>query len=354
MQSFLIFLLSLIFSKRNDKKKLVFVRNTDKMEPLKSCVRRGYGCVMVTSQNIKKFVGILKVNRIDGAVVGGWNGQKLAMVLRANSSLTPYDPETNFAAYVMCVKKRCKPNPKPCPPCTSDESSCVKPSKCKKMYCEGKIYGEIETCKEKEESCCLEDKPPCVEKPCPCPSESISSCLPALGLLLGSACINPPVKSYPEICLPPTSCIPKPPYPKPCFPGCKPYPRPPNKISCCPKIPYCPTPSEPCLSPCPFSPSYPNCNLPFPPLNSISQLIALCKKSCGSSSCSSCLSSNPNEMCDPLKKLLYCIVSALSPCLKPKISPCLSGTGSASGCASGCAKYPCMPNPCGGMMPQLL
>ncbi|KAG0434053.1 hypothetical protein DMUE_5321, partial [Dictyocoela muelleri] len=61
--------------------------------------------VMATSYNISYLTDYLNRNELPCAGVIGWNGQTIDMVLRSDSTLTPYDPLTNPCEFTFVIFK---------------------------------------------------------------------------------------------------------------------------------------------------------------------------------------------------------------------------------------------------------
>ncbi|KAG0439343.1 hypothetical protein DMUE_2494 [Dictyocoela muelleri] len=72
------------------------------MENLKKCNFTG---VMATSDNISYLTDYINRNKLSSAGVICWNSQIIDMVLRSDSTLTPYDPLTNPCEFTFVIFK---------------------------------------------------------------------------------------------------------------------------------------------------------------------------------------------------------------------------------------------------------
>ncbi|KAG0434373.1 hypothetical protein DMUE_5210, partial [Dictyocoela muelleri] len=97
MQQILFFILSTICD-------LVTVVKSD-ISPMETLKKYNFTGVMATSDNINYLTDYLNRNELPCAGVIGWNSQIIDMVLRSDSTLTPYDPLTNPCEFTFVIFK---------------------------------------------------------------------------------------------------------------------------------------------------------------------------------------------------------------------------------------------------------
>ncbi|KAG0434028.1 hypothetical protein DMUE_5329 [Dictyocoela muelleri] len=97
MQKILFFILSTIWD-------LVTVVKSD-ISPMETSKKYIFIGVIATSENISYLSDYLKRNELSSAGVIGWNGQIIDMVLKSDSTLTPYDPLINPCEFTFVIFK---------------------------------------------------------------------------------------------------------------------------------------------------------------------------------------------------------------------------------------------------------
>ncbi|ELQ73802.1 hypothetical protein THOM_3281 [Trachipleistophora hominis] len=244
-------------------------------DPMEICKLNGMAGVMASARNLPFLIELLRTNKIDAAVVCGWNGTPGNFVLRANGALAPYDPLTNNASYAFCYGKVYYGYGNKIPAPSTYVSYYQKNKESLGDYGRYQAYEKSWTPFYKENKqfpgaytepsipfypqynneSCIPICPPYNKEPCIpiCPPYNKEPCIPICPPYNKEPCIPicPPYNKEP--------CIPIcPPYNKePCIPICPPY----NQEPC---IPICPPyqPYKPCI---PICPPYPYPPYPFPP-----------------------------------------------------------------------------------------
>ncbi|KAG0441296.1 hypothetical protein DMUE_1154 [Dictyocoela muelleri] len=97
MQQILFFVLSTMCD-------LVTVVKSD-ISPMETSKKYNFIGVMATSENISYLSDYLIRNELSSAGVIGWKGQIIDMVLRSDSTLTPYDPLINPCEFTFVIFK---------------------------------------------------------------------------------------------------------------------------------------------------------------------------------------------------------------------------------------------------------
>ncbi|KAG0434055.1 hypothetical protein DMUE_5320 [Dictyocoela muelleri] len=97
MQRFLFFILSTICD-------LVTIVKSD-ISPIETFKKYHFIGVMATSDNISHLTDYLKRNELSSTGVIGLNGQIIDMVVRSDSTLTPYDPLINPCEFTFVIFK---------------------------------------------------------------------------------------------------------------------------------------------------------------------------------------------------------------------------------------------------------